>query len=71
MLLYPSTSHLTQPRLVSLTDKGRRLGEVMDTDVEIQRRGLELGFRVVGDGGINSSASLGQYLRGKGVPCRS
>ncbi|TCO65158.1 hypothetical protein [Actinocrispum wychmicini] len=68
VLLYPDPGSLTQPVMVSLTDKGHRLGDVVDTDTQIHKRALALGFRVVADGGVYGSKELSKYLGDNQVP---
>lgn len=68
VLLYPDPGFMTQPIMVSLTENGHKLGDVLDSDMVIHRRALELGFRVVTDGGLFGSKELQRYLADKGVP---
>jgi hypothetical protein len=46
VLLYPEPTVYTKHVLVPLNDKGRRLGERLATDPELQRLAVEYGFRV-------------------------
>lgn len=46
VLLYPEPTVYTKHVLVALNDKGKRLGELLATDVALQRLAVEYGFRV-------------------------
>lgn len=63
VLLYPSPHALTEPELISLGDRGDRLTELMETDAELRRRAIELGFRVRFSGEDGTSEQLNAYLR--------
>ncbi len=69
VLLYPATQFVTQPAFIALTPDGDRLGRLISTDPDLQRRATELGFRVLDDpaGGIESGR-LSRFLQGKGIP---
>ncbi|MFH8792849.1 hypothetical protein [Streptomyces sp. NPDC017941] len=63
VLLYPSPHALTEPELISLNDDGDRLTELMETDADLRRRAIELGFRVRFSGEDGTSEQLNAYLR--------
>jgi hypothetical protein len=46
VLLYPEPTVYTKHMLVPLNDKGRRLGDALANDAELQRLAVEYGFRV-------------------------
>ncbi|MFC9429420.1 hypothetical protein [Streptomyces sp. NPDC056987] len=68
VLLYPSTQVLTEPEYIALTPKGDRLGELLATDEQLQRRAMELGFRVLDSSGRATSTELYRFLADRGVP---
>ncbi|MGI5502299.1 hypothetical protein [Lentzea sp. CA-135723] len=68
VMLYPNPSMESQPQLVSFTEKGHRLGKVLDEDEPIRRRALELGFRLVDDKTGLDSRKLAEYLVHEEVP---
>ncbi|MVO84073.1 hypothetical protein GPA10_04645 [Streptomyces sp. p1417] len=63
VLLYPSPHALTEPELISLDDDGDRLTDLMETDDDLRRRAIELGFRVRFSGEDGTSEQLNAYLR--------
>ncbi|GGZ11136.1 hypothetical protein [Streptomyces poonensis] len=67
VLLYPSPYALTEPQLISLTEKGDRLVEVMDNDDRLRERAVELGFRVRAKGEDDTRKQLDAYLSGHGI----
>ncbi|MGC9379773.1 hypothetical protein [Streptomyces sp. MH13] len=62
VLLYPTPYALTEPQLISLTDRGDRLVEVIQEDEELRRRAVELGFRVRFSGAAGTSDQLNAHL---------
>ncbi|MBK3579812.1 hypothetical protein JHN63_39700 [Streptomyces sp. MBT65] len=67
VLLYPTPYALTEPQLISLSDDGDKLVQVIETDAELRRRAMELGFRVRSSGEDGTSEQLNTYLRGNGI----
>ncbi|MFE6482494.1 hypothetical protein ACFVGN_06075 [Streptomyces sp. NPDC057757] len=63
VLLYPTPYALTEPQLISLTDKGDKLSELIETDAELRDRAIELGFRVRFSGEDGTSEQLNAFLR--------
>ncbi|MFD5626967.1 hypothetical protein [Streptomyces sp. NPDC127072] len=63
VLLYPTPYALTEPQLISLTDKGDKLSELIETDAELRDRAIELGFRVRFSGEDGTSERLNAFLR--------
>lgn len=69
VLLYPNTEFQTQPEFIVLNEDADRLGRLLETDPDLRRRALELGFRVLDPlTGENSSEQLSRFLAGRGVP---
>lgn len=68
VLLYPDIGSVTEPGFISLTPDGRLLGDLLETDRDLQRRATEMGFRVVGREGDYTSRDMVEHLRGRGVP---
>lgn len=68
VLLYPSAVFQTLPEFISLTDRGDRLRDLIDSDPGLRRRAMELGFRLLDPAGENTSDQLSVFLREKGVP---
>jgi hypothetical protein len=67
VLLYPTPYALTEPQLISLTDRGDRLVEIIANDEDLRRRALELGFRVRFSGADGTSEQLNAYLAAHGI----
>ncbi|MFE5815140.1 hypothetical protein ACFQ6S_17265 [Streptomyces sp. NPDC056479] len=67
VLLYPTPYALTEPQLISLSDKGDRLVRVIEDDPELRRRAIELGFRVRFSGEDGTSDQLNEYLGTRGI----
>jgi hypothetical protein len=63
VLLYPDTHHDTQPMLISFNNDGERVGQLIDDDPKLNKRALELGFRVLRAG----SQSLEELLKERGI----
>lgn len=61
VLLYPKARHTTEPWLVSFSDKGERVGWLINNNADLRRRALELGLRVSGP------ESLDDLLAERGV----
>ncbi|WP_345943850.1 hypothetical protein [Streptomyces sp. SID3212] len=61
VLLYPSTRFVTEPQLIALTSEGDRLGRLVTDDPALQRRAMELGFRIGADDN-SASNSAGEAL---------
>jgi hypothetical protein len=64
VLLYPDAHHHTEPWLIAFSDAGERVGRLLEKDPRLQRRALELGFRL----GRAGSASVGTVLDERGIP---
>ncbi|MGW5429595.1 hypothetical protein ACWET9_20650 [Streptomyces sp. NPDC004059] len=63
VLLYPSARFITEPQLIALTPDGARLGDLISTDPALQKRAMELGFRVRdAEGASATSDSLTRFL---------
>ncbi|MFF4584253.1 hypothetical protein [Streptomyces sp. NPDC001388] len=67
VLLYPTPYALTEPQLISLTDRGDRLVRILEEDGELRDRAIELGFRVRFSGEDGTSERLNAYLRAHGI----
>ncbi|MFF9057999.1 hypothetical protein ACF09K_04715 [Streptomyces sp. NPDC014882] len=67
VLLYPTPYALTEPQLISLTDRGDRLVRLLEQDEELRDRAIELGFRVRFSGEDGTSERLNAYLDGHGI----
>jgi hypothetical protein len=67
VLLYPTPYALTEPQLISLTEKGDKLSDLIETDPELRDRAVELGFRVRFNGEDGTSDHLNAYLRDHGI----
>ncbi|MEV5876951.1 hypothetical protein AB0L75_22470 [Streptomyces sp. NPDC052101] len=64
VLLYPSTRFVTEPQLIALTPGGDRLGRLITEDPALQKRAMELGFRVRDtQGAAATSDALTGFLR--------
>ncbi|MER5554833.1 hypothetical protein ABT001_24705 [Streptomyces sp. NPDC002793] len=68
VLLYPSTRFVTEPQLVTLTDEGARLGELVSEDRELQHRAMELGFRARNATSGATSDELTRFLTERQIP---
>ncbi len=68
VLLYPTPYTLTEPQLISLTDRGDRLVRILEEDDALRERALELGFRVRdSDAEEDTGERLDAYLRDHGI----
>jgi hypothetical protein len=67
VLLYPTVQHQSAPELISFTEEGDRIGELMMTDPQLRRRAVELGFHSLGWNGATEQDFAG-YLTERGVP---
>jgi hypothetical protein len=67
VLLYPTPYALTEPQLISLTDRGDRLVRLLEKDEELRDRAIELGFRVRFSGEDGTSERLNDHLRAHGI----
>ncbi|MFD7130212.1 hypothetical protein [Streptomyces sp. NPDC059894] len=67
VLLYPTPYALTEPQLISLTDDGDRLVQLLQEDEELRDRAIELGFRVRVSGEDGTGERLGDHLRDHGI----
>lgn len=67
VLLYPTPYALTEPQLISLTDKGDKLSDLMESDPALRQRAIQLGFRVRFSGEDGTSDQLNEYLRERGI----
>ncbi|MEV7009421.1 hypothetical protein [Streptosporangium sp. NPDC051022] len=68
VLLYPSPHFVTQPELISLNDKGDRLGELITRDPEMRRREAELGYRLLDSPGAPPGEELAKLLTTRHLP---
>lgn len=48
VLLYPEARHTTEPWLIAYTKAGEKVGELLESNPELRKRALELGYRVGG-----------------------
>ncbi|MGJ5754090.1 hypothetical protein FB563_2244 [Streptomyces puniciscabiei] len=63
VLLYPSARFIAEPQLIALTPAGDRLGDLITRDPALQKRAMELGFRVRdAEGASATSDSLTRFL---------
>jgi hypothetical protein len=62
VLLYPQARHTSEPWVVSFSDKGERIGRLINDNADLRRRALELGFRLSGP------ESLDDLLAERGIP---
>ncbi|MFJ9869319.1 hypothetical protein [Streptomyces sp. NPDC101165] len=68
VLLYPSAQTVTEPQLIALTPEGSRLGDLITTDPALQKRAMELGFRVRdAAGAASTSDALSRFLRARHI----
>ncbi|MFD0509056.1 hypothetical protein ACFQ0G_51870 [Streptomyces chiangmaiensis] len=63
----PKPYALTEPQLISLTDRGDRLIQLIADDEDLRERALELGFRIRFNGEDGTSERLNTYLRDRGI----
>ncbi|MFC0111024.1 hypothetical protein [Kibdelosporangium aridum] len=68
VLLYPDTGLMTEPGFISLNPEVRRLGTLLETDPDLRRRAVELGFRVVAADDVPNTPTLAEQLAKAGVP---
>ncbi|MEU4741210.1 hypothetical protein AB0G02_12205 [Actinosynnema sp. NPDC023658] len=64
VLLYPDAHHHAEPWLIAFSEAGEEVGHLLQENPELQRRALELGFRL----GRAGSASVGTVLAERGIP---
>lgn len=64
VLLYPDAHHHSEPWLIAFSEAGERVGRLLQENAALQRRALELGFRL----GRAGSASVGTVLSERGIP---
>jgi hypothetical protein len=67
VLLYPSTRFITEPQFIALSPNGDRLGRLISDDARLQRRAMELGFRVRVSGSTSASDALTRFLAGRHI----
>ncbi|KUN08908.1 hypothetical protein AQI95_06895 [Streptomyces yokosukanensis] len=69
VLLYPSAQIDTEPQLIALTPDGDRLSRLVNDDPALQKRAVELGFRVK-DAQVPGATSSAQtrFLRERHIP---
>jgi hypothetical protein len=48
VLLYPEARHTTEPWLIAYTKAGEKVGELLESNPDLRKRALELGYRVGG-----------------------
>jgi hypothetical protein len=69
VLLYPKQEFQADPAFISLKEgPADRLAELLKNDSELQRRMMELGYRVLDRTSTTGSDLLFQYLEDQGVP---
>ena len=69
VLLYPKQEFQADPAFISLKEgPADRLAELLRNDSELQRRMMELGYRVLDRSFTTGSDQLFQYLKAQGVP---
>jgi hypothetical protein len=68
VLLYPSQEFQTDPEFISLNEEAERLAEVLDSDPDLRKRMMELGYRVLDGTSTTGTEQLFQYLNANGVP---
>jgi hypothetical protein len=69
VLLYPDTGLMTEPGFISLNPAGRRLGDLLESDPDLRRRAVELGFRVVvANDDVPNTPTLAEQLAADHVP---
>lgn len=64
VLLYPDAHHHAEPWLIAFSEAGEAVGRLLHENPDLQRRALELGFRL----GRAGSASVGTVLAERGIP---
>ncbi len=62
VLLYPSARFITEPQFIAMTPQGDKLGDLITNDPALQRRAMELGFRVRAVGSESTSDALTGFL---------
>ncbi|MFI6083429.1 hypothetical protein ACIBBB_21020 [Streptomyces sp. NPDC051217] len=68
VLLYPTPHALTEPQLISLSDQGDKLSDLLeDRDSGLGRRAIELGFRARFSGDDGTGEQFDAYLRERGI----
>ncbi len=67
VLLYPEPSLFTKHVLVSLSEDGHRFGEILETDIELQKLAIEHGFRNSNTGYFNEFIIKHQIKIGKNL----
>ncbi|MEU4769715.1 hypothetical protein AB0H12_41490 [Actinosynnema sp. NPDC023794] len=63
VLLYPDAHHHAEPWLIAFSEAGEKVGRLLNENADLQRRALELGFRL----GRAGSASVGTVLTERGI----
>lgn len=63
VLLYPDAHHHAEPWLIAFSEAGEKVGRLLQENADLQRRALELGFRL----GRAGSASVGTVLTERGI----
>jgi hypothetical protein len=64
VLLYPDAHHHAEPWLIAFSEQGEKVGRLLQENPRLQRRALELGFRL----GRAGSASVGTVLDERHIP---
>ncbi|MEV0186359.1 hypothetical protein AB0I54_45160 [Streptomyces sp. NPDC050625] len=67
VLLYPSARFVTEPQFIALTPQGDKLGDLITNDPALQRRAMELGFRVRAAGSASTSDALTGFLHDRHI----
>jgi hypothetical protein len=68
VLLYPKQEFQTHPEFIALNERGERLGQLLATDPDLQRRAMELGFRILDATGSTGSDQLARFLADRHIP---
>ncbi|RZS44545.1 hypothetical protein EV193_101421 [Herbihabitans rhizosphaerae] len=67
VLLYPAGHFETEPTIITLTDPGKRVAELLETNDELRRRAAEKGFRVLEPHHSAASPTLTKVLEQHGI----
>ncbi|MGH3871760.1 MAG: hypothetical protein ACRDSR_09665 [Pseudonocardiaceae bacterium] len=68
VLLYPEPGFDTESQFIALTPRGEELDGLLDSDPDLRRRAIEIGFRLYAPSGVNISEPMLRVLDEHGVP---